>query len=55
MGVYTCVMLGGFLSPKVEGQAVGSAGMLVLQVGRIAPQRINAFMINGFPDVQKMF
>lgn len=41
--------------PEAEGQAISSAEMLVLQVGRIAPQRMNVFMIDGFLDMWKKF
>lgn len=41
--------------PKAEEQTIISAGMLVLQVGRITPQRMDTLMKNEFLDRWKMF
>lgn len=41
--------------PKAKGQAIISAEMLVLQVGRITSQRMNVSIIDGFLDMWKMF
>lgn len=41
--------------PKAEEQTISSAGMLVLCMGRITPQRMDTLMINGFLDMWKIF